>query len=113
MVWHKVADNAAMLPWQENGMCIVTAGAKQVTLARQADSIFAFALKCPHASGIMADGYITAAGQVACPLHRYRFNMKNGRNTTGEGYFLKTYAVKIEETGIWVGWEDKGLLGIW
>jgi 3-phenylpropionate/trans-cinnamate dioxygenase ferredoxin subunit len=113
MVWHKVADDAALLPWQENGMCIVTAGSKQITLARHAGSLYAFAHKCPHASGIMANGFINAAGQVACPLHRYRFDMKNGRNTSGEGYFLKTYSVKVDETGISVGWEDKGLLGIW
>jgi 3-phenylpropionate/trans-cinnamate dioxygenase ferredoxin subunit len=84
------------------------AGEKKLTLGRHNGRIFAFAHKCPHASGIMADGYINAAGQVTCPLHRYRFSMENGRNTSGEGYFLKTYPVEMREDGVYIGLEDKG-----
>ena len=61
MVWHKIADNEESLPWQENNMCLIEAGGKMVTLARFNGSVFSFAHKCPHASGIMADGYINAA----------------------------------------------------
>jgi len=111
--WYKIADFEESLPWQENSMCLVTAGDKKMTLARFNGQLFAFAYKCPHASGIMADGYLNAAGQVTCPLHRYRFDIKNGRNTSGEGYFLKTYLVEKRPEGIFAGWEDKGFLGIW
>ncbi|MEO8173568.1 MAG: Rieske 2Fe-2S domain-containing protein [Sediminibacterium sp.] len=110
-VWHKIADDETSLNWQPNQMCLLDAGDKKVTLARFNDQLYAFAQKCPHASGIMADGYINAAGQVTCPLHRYRFDMKNGRNTSGEGYYLKTYLVEIRDDGIYVGWEDKGFWG--
>ncbi len=112
-IWYKIADFEESLPWQQNNMCLVTAGDKKMTLARCNGQLFAFAYKCPHASGIMADGYLNAAGQVTCPLHRYRFDIKNGRNTSGEGYFLKTYLVEKRPEGIFVGWEDKGFLGIW
>lgn len=110
-IWHKIAENEAILPWQPNDMCIVTAGEKKITLARFNGGLYAFAQKCPHASGIMADGYINASGQVTCPLHRYRFDMKNGRNTSGEGYYLKTYTAETREDGVYVGWEDKGFWG--
>ena len=112
-IWYKIADFEESLPWQQNNMCLVTAGDKKMTLARFNGQLFAFAYKCPHASGIMADGYLNAAGQVTCPLHRYRFDIKNGRNTSGEGYFLKTYLVEKRPEGIFAGWEDKGFLGIW
>ena len=112
MKWFKIIDEQQLLPWQENGMCIVTAGDRSITLARFNGQLFAFAHKCPHASGIMADGYINAAGQVSCPLHRYRFDINNGRNTSGEGYFLKTYEIETRDDGIYVGWEDKGFWGI-
>ncbi|MBV9986763.1 MAG: Rieske 2Fe-2S domain-containing protein [Chitinophagaceae bacterium] len=105
--WHKIAETEAELGWQENNMCLVQAGDRKLTLARHQDQLFAFAWKCPHASGILADGYISAAGQVVCPLHRYRFDMQNGRNTSGEGYFLKVYRAERREDGIWVGWEEK------
>lgn len=111
--WHKVAENEAELNWQDNHMCLVQAGGKTITLARFNGQLSAFAHTCPHASGIMADGYINAAGQVTCPLHRYRFNINNGRNTSGEGYFLKTYPIESRPDGIYIGIEDKGFGGLW
>jgi 3-phenylpropionate/trans-cinnamate dioxygenase ferredoxin subunit len=111
--WYKIADNEAHLPWQENNMCLVEAGDKKITIARHNGQLYAFAHKCPHASGVMADGYLNAAGQVTCPLHRYRFDIKNGRNSSGEGYFLKTYLLEARPDGLYVGWEQKGFLGIW
>lgn len=109
--WYKIGESEADIAWQDNDMCIVHANKKKLTLARHNGNLFAFAHKCPHANGIMADGYINAAGQVTCPLHRYRFNMQNGRNTSGEGYFLKTYPVETRADGIYVGLETKGFWG--
>lgn len=103
--WIKIADSANELPWQSNQMCIIEADGKKLTLAVKDSQIFAFAHKCPHASGIMADGFIDPAGNVVCPLHRYRFSLQNGRNTSGEGYFLKTYPVKQGAEGIFVGFK--------
>lgn len=109
--WYKVAESEAALAWQANDMCLVEAGGKKLTLARRNGEIFAFAQKCPHTGGLLADGYINATGQVVCPLHRYRFDMKNGRNTSGEGYFLTTYQVEKREDGVHIGWKTKGFLG--
>jgi nitrite reductase/ring-hydroxylating ferredoxin subunit len=50
----------------------------------------------------MAAGWIDPLGNVVCPLHRYKFNIINGRNTTGEGYYLKTYPLRIDENGVYV-----------
>jgi 3-phenylpropionate/trans-cinnamate dioxygenase ferredoxin subunit len=111
--WHKIADNEASIPWQENNLCLIDAGDKKITLARHNGQLYAFAHKCPHASGIMADGYLNGAGQVPGPLHRYRCDNKNGRNSSGEGYFLKTYLLEARPDGLYAGWEHKGFLGIW
>jgi nitrite reductase/ring-hydroxylating ferredoxin subunit len=92
-------------------MCIVETDGKKITLAQNNQQIFAFAHKCPHASGIMADGFIDALGNVVCPLHRYQFALQNGRNTSGEGYYLKTYPVQITEEGVFIGFK-KGFWGI-
>jgi 3-phenylpropionate/trans-cinnamate dioxygenase ferredoxin subunit len=103
--WVKIADSIAALHWQENGMCIVTVEGKTITLARKDNELFAFAHKCPHAGGVMANGYLDAIGNVVCPLHRYRFNMTNGRNTSGEGYYLKTYAIRTTDSAIYIGFK--------
>jgi nitrite reductase/ring-hydroxylating ferredoxin subunit len=97
-----IAPSILALPWQNNNLCIVEVDGKKITLALHNNNVFACAHKCPHASGIMADGFIDALGNVVCPLHRYKFNLANGRNTTGEGYFLKTYQVEVTEDGVYI-----------
>ena len=109
--WYKVVEDITMLQFQQNNMCIAEANGKKITVAKHNNSLFAFAHKCPHASGIMADGFINALGNVVCPLHRFTFNIQNGRNTSGEGYYLKTYLVEEREDGVFVGMEKTGLLG--
>ncbi|MFP5041943.1 Rieske (2Fe-2S) protein [Parasediminibacterium sp. JCM 36343] len=106
-IWYKIAESLEALPFQANNMCVVEVSRKKITVARHNDTLAAFAYKCPHASGIMAEGYINALGQVVCPLHRYTFNMQNGRNTSGEGYFLKAYVVEERADGVYIGMEEK------
>jgi 3-phenylpropionate/trans-cinnamate dioxygenase ferredoxin subunit len=51
----------------------------------------------------MVMGYIDMQGNAVCPLHRFKFALKNGYNTTGEGYNMKTYPIEIREEGIYIG----------
>ena len=103
--WVLVTDAPASLDWPDNQLLDLEVDGKKITLAKFKDSYFAFTQKCPHASGRMAQGYINPLGQVVCPLHRYAFDMKNGRNTTGEGYFLKTYPLELRPEGIFIGFK--------
>jgi 3-phenylpropionate/trans-cinnamate dioxygenase ferredoxin subunit len=105
MNWVLVTDAPLSLDWPDNQLLDLEVDGKKITLARFKDGYFAFAQKCPHASGRMAQGYINPLGQVVCPLHRYAFDMKNGRNTTGEGYFLKTYPVELRTNGLFIGFK--------
>lgn len=108
--WIFVAETIQLLPWQNNNMCIVELEGKKITLIKKNETLFAIAHKCPHAGGILANGYCDAIGNIVCPLHRYKFNIENGRNTSGEGYYLKTYPIEVrEKEGIFVGFEHKGL----
>jgi 3-phenylpropionate/trans-cinnamate dioxygenase ferredoxin subunit len=68
--------------------------------------LYAFAYKCPHAGGVMAEGFIDSLGNAVCPLHRYKFSLKTGRNSTGEDY-LKTYQTEINENGVFIIFEEK------
>ena len=95
--FHQIADHPNELSWAENGIAVAELKGKKICLGRFKDEIFAFAYKCPHAGGIMADGYIDALGNVVCPLHRYKFSLQNGRNVSGEGYDLKHWPVEMRE----------------
>ena len=101
-VWHKIADHPNELEFGNNNIAIAEVKRKTVCIGRYKDQLFAFAYKCPHAGGILADGFIDALGNVVCPLHRYKYDMKNGRNITGEGYWLKHWPVEVREEGVFV-----------
>lgn len=110
--WHKVADSLDAIDWQKNDMAIVDIGGRKITLVKQENAIYACAQKCPHASGMLSDGFIDSAGYIVCPIHRYRFDLTNGRNVTGEGYFLKTYSIEEREAGVFIGFEENTWLDI-
>ena len=110
--WYKVAESIEAIEWQANNLALAEAGGRKITLARKDNGIYACAHKCPHAGGLLADGLIDTMGNLVCPVHRYKFNLANGRNVSGEGYYLKTYGVDIREAGIFVGFEEKSWLNI-
>lgn len=100
--WHKIAESIAEIRFSDAGLAVMTIGEKTVTIGVHNDRLFACAHRCPHAGGVLADGYIDALGNIVCPLHRYRFNTFNGRNTSGEGFFLKIFPVLVTEEGVFV-----------
>lgn len=108
--WHKIAEAANTIEWKANNMAVVEIAGKKITVCKTEDHLYACAYKCPHASGILAEGFIDHGGNVVCPVHRYRFDLENGRNVTGEGYYLKTYKIERRKDGIYIGIEEKNFL---
>jgi 3-phenylpropionate/trans-cinnamate dioxygenase ferredoxin subunit len=106
--WYKLDEGR--LPFAEKEISIMEVNGKKICCTLHQGQLFAFSYKCPHASGILADGVIDAAGNIVCPVHRYKFNLKNGYNTSGEGYYLKTYPIEQREDGPWLGMEKSGWL---
>jgi 3-phenylpropionate/trans-cinnamate dioxygenase ferredoxin subunit len=107
--WHKVADTVSELVFAANNIAVVEVKGKKICVTSYREQWYGFAYKCPHASGIMADGYLDAIGNVVCPVHRYKFSLLNGRNISGEGYYLKTFPVQVSGEGIFIGLEEGGL----
>jgi nitrite reductase/ring-hydroxylating ferredoxin subunit len=104
-VWHKIAEHINEIRFAENNIGVVEVAGKMICLAKYQDRVFAFAHKCPHASGFFIDGSIDAFGSVICPVHGYKYDIRNGRNVSGEGYYLKNWPVKIREDGVYLGLE--------
>jgi nitrite reductase/ring-hydroxylating ferredoxin subunit len=109
--WHKIADTIDDINFATNGMVEIEIKGKKVCVALQNENVLACAAKCPHAGGRMSDGYLDALGNIVCPLHRYKFSLANGRNVSGEGYFLKNYPIEIRTNGIFIGFEESGMFG--
>ena len=108
--WHKIAEHIGEIDFSPNGLTEIEVAGKKICLALQNNTLHACTQKCPHAGGLLSEGYIDALGNIVCPLHRYKFNMQNGRNVSGEGYFLKTYPVEIRTDGIYLCFEKQNLL---
>ena len=101
--WHKIAESISDLQVNQNGLTEIEVAGKKICLARKADQLFACTQKCPHAGGILSEGYLDVHGHIVCPIHRYKFDPVNGHNVSGEGYFLKTFPVQIRSEGVFIG----------
>jgi nitrite reductase/ring-hydroxylating ferredoxin subunit len=92
--WKLVTQFPLTLEWPENNLLELEVDGQKFTLGKWKEGYYAFASKCPHASGRMAQGYINPLGQVVCPLHRY---------------FLKTYPLELIDDGLFIGFKPFSL----
>ena len=104
----KIADHPNEIDFASNNIAVVEVRNKKICIGKFNDQLFAFAYKCPHAGGCLADGHIDAIGNIVCPLHRYKYSMLNGRNTSEEGYYLKHWRVEVNDAGVFVEMEEPG-----
>ena len=76
-------------PLDESGV-----GAEEIAVFRQRDGrLFATQNRCPHRQGPLSEGVI-GGGQVICPLHAHRFDLKGGAgNEPSE--CVQVYSVKV------------------
>ena len=100
--WYPVND-VTFDGLEEQRLQEVTVAEKQIGLLRKQDQVYAFAATCPHSGARLCDGWLDVQGRIVCPLHKYRFDPANGRNTSGEGYKLRTYPVEIRDGLIYIG----------
>jgi 3-phenylpropionate/trans-cinnamate dioxygenase ferredoxin subunit len=101
--WHFVAESIESLGFGSYDMVQAEVFNKTICIAKFKENIYAFQSLCPHAGAKMVMGYIDMQGNAVCPLHRFKFSLKNGYNVTGEGYNMKTYPIELREDGIFVG----------
>ena len=107
--WHKIAEHVNEIQFANNNIGIIEVKENRICIAKFHDRLYAFAHKCPHASGFLIDGYIDVLGNVVCPVHCYKYDIRSGRNVTGEGYYLKNWPVDIREEGVFIGIERRPL----
>ena len=98
----RIAEHINELEFAPNNIAVTEIHGKKICIGKYRDNYFAFAYKCPHASGILADGHIDALGNIVCPVHRYKYSLLNGFNVSGEGFYLKHWPVLISEEGVFV-----------
>ncbi|MFH0880177.1 MAG: non-heme iron oxygenase ferredoxin subunit [Lentisphaerota bacterium] len=69
---------------------------KQLGLFKTRDGLFAISAWCSHEKASLLLGEITG-GEIMCPLHGARFDLKTGRNLSLPAVRpIKVYEVKLE-----------------
>ena len=106
LTWYKIAEDISEIHFNENNIAEADVNGKKICIAKIKDRLFAFAHKCPHAGGWLTDGFLDALGNVVCPIHRYKYDLRTGRNISGEGYYLKHWKVETRPDGIFVAMES-------
>jgi nitrite reductase/ring-hydroxylating ferredoxin subunit len=85
----------------------IVAKGNKICLAHSKDGVFAVADKCPHNGASLSQGHCTEDNLIVCPLHRYPFDLKTGKATAGMAISVKTYPIRIENDGVYLGIKAK------
>jgi nitrite reductase/ring-hydroxylating ferredoxin subunit len=105
MDWIKVFENpaAARTILVNERPQLVIIGSKRICLVLMDDNLFAIEDKCSHNGESLSKGTVNYLGEVICPWHGYRFNLKTGRESGERSRDLITYPVKENEEGVFIG----------
>lgn len=97
MQWIKVLD---YLPEQES-LVQIEVYHKKINIIKHQHQFYAFANKCPHAGADLSSAWCDE-GFIICPVHRYGYCLKTGKGKVGQGDYLRTYPLKIEDNCIFI-----------
>lgn len=86
---------------------------KPVCLGKIDGEYYAIHDTCPHAGASLGKGWCDEHGNVVCPIHRIKFDMRTGKNPTGEGYHRPTYPLKVQEDTLYIGFSNKPWWKFW
>jgi len=81
---------------------------KRICLVRKGDEFFALNDKCPHQGASLGGGLCVEDSLIECPWHKYRFDLKTGRERTGTGEAVRIYKVVEREDGVYIGFPYLG-----
>jgi nitrite reductase/ring-hydroxylating ferredoxin subunit len=82
---------------------LVILGGTRICLVRHDDKFLAVQDACSHNGESLSKGTVNFLGEIICPWHGYRFELSSGRACDSSSPELKTYPVKVDETGFFIG----------
>lgn len=105
MDWIKIFSSAGQM---ESSLAInqprlLLVGGKRICLVRTADSILAVDDTCTHNGESLSKGKVNYLGEVVCPWHGNRFNLRTGRECEERSKDLVVYPIRLDTDGVFVG----------
>jgi len=87
LVFESNEESDKMIPFGEKRL--FKAGGKSICVARIQSGLVAFQNACPHQGEGLNKGHINPFGEITCPLHSYRFDLKTGDEVANKCAGLK------------------------
>jgi nitrite reductase/ring-hydroxylating ferredoxin subunit len=82
---------------------LVTARGRKIALTRIGGEVFAMRDACPHKAGPLSDGRVSAArGELICPWHFFRFDVRTGASITNPELVNETYPARVDDGNVYV-----------
>jgi len=78
----------------------LAAGEKRLAILRIGDVLHIFDVQCPHRGADLGQANINGAGEIICPLHQYRFDLKTGDVRSGYCSALPVYRNELSDSGL-------------
>jgi len=79
---------------------------KSICVTRLEDGWHGIHNSCPHAGAQLHHGHCNKKGIISCPLHGYKFDVKNGKSVDGNNYKISSYLFKIDDNKLYIGWKQ-------
>lgn len=76
------------------GRKLVKVNNTEVALFNVKGALYAIKNRCPHRSGPLIRGFIDAASGIKCPMHGWRFDLRDG--SSGRPARATVYQIKVE-----------------
>jgi nitrite reductase/ring-hydroxylating ferredoxin subunit len=104
MEWIKVfsAGEEARKKLTENKPQLLIVRGQALCLVMRDGVFYAVENKCSHNGEQLYKGVVNFLGEVVCPWHGYRFNIKTGREASERSRDLVTFPIKENDEGVFL-----------
>lgn len=105
MKWFRLFEsedklNAAL---ENTGRKMLRVGDRRLCLFRNGQHFHVFDNLCPHNKHSLFEGNINFQDEIVCPLHGYRYKLKDGLECDGRSGALTIHALDIRSDGVFLG----------
>jgi nitrite reductase/ring-hydroxylating ferredoxin subunit len=76
---------------------------KRICLVLNSTGFFAVQDACSHNGESLSKGHLNYLGEIICPLHNYCFSLQTGSEIQNRSRDLKTFPIKVDDAGFFVG----------
>ena len=87
----------------ENRPQLVIIEGKRICLVRLSEVFYAVQDSCTHNGESLSKGSVNFLGEIVCPWHHYRFDLRSGKACDSNCTDLESFNVRFDDDGLFIG----------